>query len=133
MNDWQSHYARSFWDRFPGLLMDDPEDPYNELIALLRQQAQFYFDDPEKVTSKNIYLNRSRQPTTVREAEIEVVKNELYNGELEFKFLAYHIENKRYVAALLNVLSLFRKLQAINGYLLHWWRLPWQSDTTRDY
>ena len=41
--DRPSREERLFWNKFPELLMDDPEDINNDLIALIRRYAQIYF------------------------------------------------------------------------------------------
>lgn len=40
-----SKYESEFWDRFPELLFDDPEDQHNNLIEKLRNTAIDYFKD----------------------------------------------------------------------------------------
>ena len=41
-------FEHDFWDKFPELLFDDPEDPYNSLIGRLRDKAIKYFEDYDK-------------------------------------------------------------------------------------
>ena len=49
-----SRYEFRFWDRFPELLMDDPdEDEHNNLIALLRNVAINYFKRKDDETNKS--------------------------------------------------------------------------------
>lgn len=38
-----SRDKRDFWDEFPGLLLDDKEVPYNDLIEKLRNTAIDYW------------------------------------------------------------------------------------------
>lgn len=35
--------VEKFFDRFPDLLWDDPEDEFNELIGILRSKAMDYY------------------------------------------------------------------------------------------
>lgn len=52
-----SKLEKEFWDRFPDLLIDDPEDELNQIVGLLRTTTNHYFrsnchlmilDDPEQ-------------------------------------------------------------------------------------
>ncbi len=41
-----TRFEMRFWDRFPELLMDDPdEDEHNELIGILRNMATKYYKE----------------------------------------------------------------------------------------
>ena len=41
-----TRYEMEFWDRFPELLMDDPDEgEHNELIGILRNVAIKYFKE----------------------------------------------------------------------------------------
>lgn len=40
-----SKYENEFWDRFPELLFDDPEDQHNQLIGILRDTVQKYLEN----------------------------------------------------------------------------------------
>jgi hypothetical protein len=42
-HDRRSPEERRFWDEFPGLNMDDPECPYNDLVGILRDTAHRYW------------------------------------------------------------------------------------------
>ena len=45
-----TRYEMRFWDRFPELLMDDPDDDeHNELIRKLRNTANKYFKKLERM------------------------------------------------------------------------------------
>ena len=41
-------HERNFWNRFPELLLDDPEDPLNFLIARLRNVADSHFREAKE-------------------------------------------------------------------------------------
>ncbi len=43
-----SRRAMRFWEKFPELLFDDPEDEFNDLIGRLRIAAENYFKLEEK-------------------------------------------------------------------------------------
>ena len=41
-------HERNFWNRFPELLLDDPEDPLNFLVARLRNVADSLFREAKE-------------------------------------------------------------------------------------
>ena len=52
--DRPSRKERLFWEKFPDLLIDDPDEEINnELIGLLRNMAQDYFEKAKSKEDKN--------------------------------------------------------------------------------
>lgn len=54
--DKQSKEEYLFWEMFPELLMDDPEDSNNELIGMLRNMTQDYFKGKGRGSAKTVNI-----------------------------------------------------------------------------
>ena len=48
-----------FFDRFPDLLWDDPEDRFNEIIGVLRSKVMDYYKIVEQTNDDSLYANNS--------------------------------------------------------------------------
>ena len=52
-------HERDFWNRFPELALDDPEDPLNFLVARLRNAADNHFKEAKE--TKELLKNNPEQ------------------------------------------------------------------------
>lgn len=112
--DRSTKHEQQFWEEHPNLLLDDPEDPNNELISILRQQAQFYFDHPDR-HSYECWRYDLRHP-------IERAKDSLYSAQQELKLAEKCFSEGRYLGAALNIQIAIRKLNCALMECLWSWR-----------
>lgn len=50
----------TFFEKFPGLYLDDPEDEFNDLISQLRTVTQNYFNKEEGIPNAKEKINEVR-------------------------------------------------------------------------